>query len=225
MSKQDGLTSSNGKKRKAKKNLKERGVLFKEKNVKLMVEAKKRKEVRANEVRQRTNIQIATGTTPKWKRSVLKRIENLGDEAVINKSYSLKISEHKLLADGNLKRYLREDRFNVDNLYERINSFEEVVQRMSVNTLKDKDLLLSKQAIIQSLRDELARYKRYKQNTVQRAVIPVVDGMTEAERVICVNVLESMRNSPNKAMWLNKLRFAISSDPLSGYDVENDNTL
>jgi len=218
MSTQDGLSSSKGRKRKAKKNLKERGKLFKEKNVKLMLEAKKRKELRANEVRQRTNIQIATGTTPKWKRSILKRIENLGDEAVINKSYSLKISEHKLLADGNLKRYLREDRFVIDNLYARIDSFEEIVQRMSVNTQKDKDLLLSKQAVIQSLRDELKRYKRYKENTVHKAVIPVVDGMTEAERIICVNVLESMRNSPNKAMWLNKLRFAISTDPLSGYD-------
>ena len=218
MSTKDGLTSSNGKKRKAKKNLKARGVLFKEKTVKLMVEAKKRKEVRANEVRQRTNIQIATGTTPKWKRSILKRIENLGDEAVINKSYSLKISEHKLLADGNLKRYLREDRFLVDNLYDRINSFEEVVQRMSVNVQKANDLSATRKVIIDELKAEIKQLKRSESKRSSAEYISIIEGMTEAERIIAINVIKSMRNSPNKGMMLNKLRFAISSDPLSGYD-------
>lgn len=179
---------------------------------------KERSKTWVIEGRKHANVQTSVGRPKSYKAKLLDRIDRLGDQTKITRGYCLPIWAHMRLSSSELMRFVESDCLEMGNLYQRVDSMQEVVNRMSIDRDNARDTANSKQAVIESLKQEIKRLKRYKDSVADTSVIPVIDGMTEAERVIAVNVLQALRNSPNKSMFLNKLRFAIGSDALSGFD-------
>ena len=81
----------------------------------------------------------------------------------------------------------------------------------AVSALKEK--IRQRDGTISGLREELRKMKAYTANRAKDK--PIVERMTEAERLICVNVLLSIRDSTNKQMILHKLHSVIGRDPLT----------
>ena len=145
---------------------------------------------------------------PKHEKSKLLDKLATGVDVAYSRSYSFKHSIHEALNKSGLVELLRE--LGVDGV--KVLREDADRKQLTINKLEEK--IRERDVIINRYRVQEHRFKKAPKISKELGGLP--EDTTEIELVMCLNLIKQFRATQSKELYVNRLKFAIGCDPLSG---------
>jgi hypothetical protein len=155
----------------------------------------------------RKNVQRRTGPVSKWKARILDELSK-GVDVPYTKGYCFKHSIHEALNKSGLVELLRE--LGVDGV--KVLREDADRKQLTINKLEEK--IHERDVIINRYRVQEHRFKKAPKISKELGGLP--EDTIEIELVMCLNLIKQFRATQSKELYVNRLKFAIGCDPLSG---------